>query len=309
MGDVLKKVQPGDTLRIPAATFNTFIDAARDFRSRQQTSHQNAQPGFRQSGIVLVKNASGSDRGRFNVLGIDSPIFTPTDNEEEFKNKVALSCVTPAAAGHTGKFVILMEPIANNEIGLACVHGVCPVKINITDEDQQYADISNGETDKLKSSCTGAAHILWAEPGTGEKWAIVRLGVPEAGAILVKITGSSAIAAANNGPGSTTTEWTYSGTQVKASTSGGYQGWTAITGGLTFTDKLFNRMEYGNRIIGASGTFRNGVKFDDLDDNDWTGQLLPIQSTCVVAVQTFTDSESNVYGTFESPNGITGSCD
>ena len=305
----MKKVQSGDPLKIPAATFNTFIDAARDFRSRQQGRAQNAQPGFRQSGIVLVKNASGSDRGRFNVLGIDSPIFTPTDNEEEFKNRVALSCITPVEADHTGRFVILLEPIANNEIGLGCVHGVCPVKIDVTDEDQQYADISNGETGKLKSSSTGAAQILWVEPGTGEKWAIVRLAAPEAGPALVKITGSTAIAAANNGPGSTTTEWTYSGTQVKASTSGGYQGWTAVTGGLTFTDKLFNRMEYGNRIVGAGGTFRNGVKFDDLDDNDWTGQLQPIQSAGVVAVQTFTDSENNVYGTFESPNGITGSCD
>ncbi len=306
----LKKVKSGDTLRIPAHTFNTFIDAARDFRSRQQGRAQNAQPGFRQNGIVLVKNASGSDRGRFNVLGIDSPIFTPTDNEEEFKNRVALSGVTPAGADHTGKFVILLEPIANNEIGLACVHGVCPVKIDVTDEDQQYADISNGEAGKLKNSCTGAAQILWVEPGTGEKWAIVRLGAPEAGPVLVKITGSSAIATANNGPGSTTTEWTYSGEQVKESVNeSGDQVWSTVTGGLTFTNKLFNRMEYGNRSVVAGGTFKNGVKFDDLDDNDWTGQLQPIQSACVVAVQTFMDSENNVYGTFESPNGITGSCD
>ena len=28
MGDLLTKVQSGDPLRIPAATFNTFIDAA-----------------------------------------------------------------------------------------------------------------------------------------------------------------------------------------------------------------------------------------------------------------------------------------
>ena len=32
MGDTLKKVKPGDPLAIPAEAFNTFIDAARDFR-------------------------------------------------------------------------------------------------------------------------------------------------------------------------------------------------------------------------------------------------------------------------------------
>ncbi|KKL73884.1 hypothetical protein LCGC14_2070420 [marine sediment metagenome] len=53
----------------------------------------------------------------------------------------------------------------------------------------------------------------------------------------------------------------------------------------------------------------NGVEFDDLDDSDWTGQLQPIQTGVVVAVETFTDSSNNVYGTFEQPNGITGSCD
>ena len=33
--DALKKVQSGDPLVIPAQTFNTFIDAARDFKARQ----------------------------------------------------------------------------------------------------------------------------------------------------------------------------------------------------------------------------------------------------------------------------------
>ena len=68
-------------------------------------------------------------------------------------------------------------------------------------------------------------------------------------------------------------------------------------------------MEYGNRSISSGGTFKNGVKYDDLDDTDWTGQLQPIQNGVVVAVRVFTDSEGNNYGTFESPNGITGICD
>jgi hypothetical protein len=36
MGDHLKKVKSGDPLRLPAATFNTFIDASRDCLERQQ---------------------------------------------------------------------------------------------------------------------------------------------------------------------------------------------------------------------------------------------------------------------------------
>ena len=85
MSDHLKKVKTGDSLVIPAQTFNTFIDAARDFRARQQGRAQTAQPGFRSSGIILVKNASGADQNRFAILGIDSPIITPTDNEDGIK--------------------------------------------------------------------------------------------------------------------------------------------------------------------------------------------------------------------------------
>ena len=44
MGDAFKKVQSGDALRIPAETFNTFIDAARDFKARRQSSSRT--PGF-----------------------------------------------------------------------------------------------------------------------------------------------------------------------------------------------------------------------------------------------------------------------
>lgn len=59
---VLKKVKSGEALVIPAQTFNTFIDAARNYRQRAQNRGQKAQPGFRSSGIILVKNVSGRRR-------------------------------------------------------------------------------------------------------------------------------------------------------------------------------------------------------------------------------------------------------
>ncbi len=44
MGDTLKKVQPGDPLVIPAQTFNTFVDAAKDFLRRQHHQGQAGPP-------------------------------------------------------------------------------------------------------------------------------------------------------------------------------------------------------------------------------------------------------------------------
>ena len=180
MSDSLKKVQSGQPLVIPASAYNAFIDAALDFRQRTAHLGQGAQPSFSQASIVLVRNDSGSNQNRMAVLGVDTPIIDPSANEEEFKNRVALSCVAPAADTHEGKFVVLAEPIASGKIGRAYAAGVCPVKIDVPDEDHEwrYAEIADGITANLKVSMQGSAGILWRVGGTGVQWAVVRLGKP-----------------------------------------------------------------------------------------------------------------------------------
>jgi hypothetical protein len=64
----LKKVKAGDPLVIPAATFNTFVDAAQDFRNRQHRQERPAQAAGRSGGTIRIKNASGAAPGRFEYL-------------------------------------------------------------------------------------------------------------------------------------------------------------------------------------------------------------------------------------------------
>lgn len=175
-GDPLKKVRPGDALEIPAAGYNAFVDAARAEQMRRQGINRSAKPGFAQTGIVLVKNNSGADRGRFDVLGVDAPIFTPTDNPDSFKNDRAVKGVTPATANHTGNFVILLEPLKSGKIGAAVASGVCVAKVNVTDSDHEYADVADGQAGYLASGDSGVARIMWKESGTGLKWAMIRIG-------------------------------------------------------------------------------------------------------------------------------------
>ena len=179
MSDALKKVQSGQKLHIPAQAYNAFIDAAVDYRRRTAHIGQKAEPTTRQASIVLVRNDSGSNQNRLAVLGIDTPIIDPAANDNEFKNRVALSCVTPAVDTHEGKFVVLAEPLATGKIGRAYAAGVCPVQIVILDEDAeayQYADIFDTFAGGLFASPNGSASILWKEEGTGFKWAVIRLG-------------------------------------------------------------------------------------------------------------------------------------
>jgi hypothetical protein len=177
MSDALKKVQSGQKLQIPARAYNAFIDAAVDYRRRTAHIGQKSEPTTRQASIVLVRNDSGSNRSRLAVLGIDAPIIDPATNDNEFKNRVALSCVAPAADTHEGKFVILAEPIAAGKIGRAYAAGVCPVQVDV-DEDCEYAaaEIADGDTASLTASDDGSATILWRAGGTGVQWAVVRLG-------------------------------------------------------------------------------------------------------------------------------------
>ena len=118
----LHKVQSGQKFEIPAAAYNSFVDAAMDLRRRNAYVGQKAQSSPPPTGTVLVRNDSGVSLNRFSVLGIDAPIIMPTNNENEFKNRIALSCVTPADT-HTGKFVILAEPLAIGAIGRAYIDG------------------------------------------------------------------------------------------------------------------------------------------------------------------------------------------
>ena len=184
----LRKVRSGQKLSIPAGAYNAFIDAAADYQRRTAGIGQKAEPSLRQAGIVLIRNDSGSDQNRLAVLGIDSPIIGPTSNEDEFKNRVALSCVTPAADTHEGRFVILLEPIAVGKIGRAYAAGICPARVQVKDEDHWFADVKDGETSCLESRASGAAQILWKEAGTGLKWAIVRLSAAPAAMFPVLVT-------------------------------------------------------------------------------------------------------------------------
>lgn len=179
----LQKVKPGDPLVIPAGTFNTFIDAARDYLDRRHRTAVPMQPAARPNGIVLVKNTSGAAVDRFGVLGLDVPIFTPTDSLASFLDRPAFRGVAPTAADHAGRFAVVLEPLADGAIGQACCLGVCPVKVDIAAETQTHADVADGLTTHLAGATSCPARILWKEDGTGVKWALVQLGPPPAGSL------------------------------------------------------------------------------------------------------------------------------
>ena len=67
MGDALKKVQAGQRMEIPAEAYNAFIDAVREERARRHSIQQEAGLEVRQTGIIKVRNQTGTDQDRYHI--------------------------------------------------------------------------------------------------------------------------------------------------------------------------------------------------------------------------------------------------
>lgn len=159
----MKKVIAGEKLRIPAETFNAFIDAARDFQQRRQNQSRDSQTDGRKCDIILVRNDSAGDVAQFDVLEVSSPLFGPADNVTEFRQRVVAKGVAPTDDGN-GKFVVALEPIAKGKIGQAIIIGAAIARVRVVAETHGYADVAEKRTNCLESGSSGTARILWAEP-------------------------------------------------------------------------------------------------------------------------------------------------
>lgn len=175
MADWSGKVRPGDPLRMPAATLNNAIDAARAERGhRFDRDRPGAITSLYSPAIVRILNQTGSSLDVGSVVKLGSPIIDPTENLDEWQAKPSFAGEVPDADDN--HFAVLLEPIAAGEIGRAVVDGMAQVRIDVADEGHGFAAPAASFTDQLASASTGAAKILWKEAGTGLKRATVQLG-------------------------------------------------------------------------------------------------------------------------------------
>ena len=81
-----------------APLYNALIDAARQTKQNRHDLAGNFQPDGRSSTIVPIRNSSGVDQARNGILGITGPLITPSDNLDEFLQRVALDGAAPTLA-------------------------------------------------------------------------------------------------------------------------------------------------------------------------------------------------------------------
>lgn len=156
MSDPYKKVQPGDRLTIPAQAWNRVLDSV---SIPVQTGGELAglQPA---PNTVLIKNSSGQDKQRFELLGVTGPLVNPHESpthESDFLRRPALVGVTVNAT-HFERFVVCLEPIKNNAVGVAAVSGVFPCRVELRSVQHRFAVPSSSG---LVSSSCGPVALLW----------------------------------------------------------------------------------------------------------------------------------------------------
>jgi len=162
-----------------------MLSAARAHQEGQRRLSR--KPLFHTADVVVMRNDTAGDVDRFGVLGIGEPLINPQHdlahaNQEGFQSQVAVTGLSPGE-GHRGKFGILLEPVARESIGRACVIGATVARVRMDDEDHGFADIDEGDPRWLLSTTEGMAELLWVQPKSQREdpdqviaWAIVRLG-------------------------------------------------------------------------------------------------------------------------------------
>jgi len=123
------------------------------------------------SNVRLIKNNTGADVGQYQVLKLDGPVFSPTDNATGWLQRQTFKGITPTASCD---FAITQRAAPNGKTQPALFSGVSPCTINVTDAAHTHA-VAGTTAAKLVSATSGPAKILWKESGTGDKDAVVQL--------------------------------------------------------------------------------------------------------------------------------------
>lgn len=168
---------PGDPLELRAEDLNWMLRAGQAQKDAKISRPPTVFPQT-STGHIIVKNQSGVARSRFDVLGIDTPIFTPTQNLSEFTSRPAVRGVVPQDI-HAGRFVVLADALKPNGIGRAVVSGLCVAKVRMEAPVDTSADVLAGDATRLVSGSSGVATILWHNPPAeypDTAWAILRIG-------------------------------------------------------------------------------------------------------------------------------------
>lgn len=176
----LNKVTQGQEFIPVASTWNAFVDAANFVSNNVVNTSSDAKRTLNQTGIILVKNTTGSTIEPFSVVALKTVMIEPVNDASKrtFQYDMPFFEIEAYTENTTKKPVaIVQEPIKNNATGKAMVLGVTAAKVNV-DNKEHYSAIPDVKNKfKLTSSSDGDIKILWKPEQTGEQLCMLAIGV------------------------------------------------------------------------------------------------------------------------------------
>lgn len=205
--DDLRKVRPGDRLRVTSKAWNRVVDGLAVKPEFDASSNGYTPINFR----VMCRNQTGQAVPRWGILQITGIAVPVPGGDQQFQDWPAIVGATPATG--PAPYVVAIEPMADGVMGRVAIDGVVQVKLEVVHAMHGYANPKPGSVAEMKSDHSGTAEILWKESGTGsDKWALVRFNGRGPATRLGKITGTW-------DKGATAAVYHYSGDGVQATGS------------------------------------------------------------------------------------------
>lgn len=148
-------------------------NAIADLLSKSETSSGFGIENNRDPTTLLIRNDTGADLPQFGIVGIGSPLVSPSDNMGAFLNRFAFAGVVPSTTYKT-KFAITLEPIATGSCGRCRISGLCHCYIYMASAaTPDFAAPTTNVNYLVKADC--GVIVLWRSAGLNIQRAIVLL--------------------------------------------------------------------------------------------------------------------------------------
>jgi hypothetical protein len=164
--DPLAHYGPGDEWVPQAATLNAWTDAARLARGRNAAKGSPFDTSF-SNWQILVRNDTGAELDRYDVVEITDPIFAPAENQDEWGNLIVFQSVAPAGTPTTRPTLgIVQKPAVENAYVPAVIAGMTFARVLDATGVAVMAGIDDTQpTTRLKAEINGPVQVLWRRAG------------------------------------------------------------------------------------------------------------------------------------------------
>jgi len=194
----MRRLLPGESLRsIPREVYNAVVDAVLDHLSLGDVGDRVRRTGEHAPPVITLRNSSGRFVDRWGVLALSSATTTPAQRADEWEGRVALDGIVPTST--TAAFAVLLEPLADGEIGRAVVSGAAWALLDVRCSTHTACGPDADRTSSLVTSASGPARVLWVESEAdadadldGLRRAYVLLGATTLGGCESEACGSQA---------------------------------------------------------------------------------------------------------------------